>query len=66
MAGTTSRLPEHFEAKSPEEDFGVSELLSNAAGSPSPFGDTEYPVPHETLAYTHPSPENRPRMVDGR
>lgn len=66
MAGNTPRLPEQFEAEQHGENFDVSELLSEAAGSHSPFGDIEFPVPYETLSYVHPSPESRPRMADGR
>lgn len=65
MAGTTPRVPEQFKAENSHDDFDVSELLSNAAGAHSPFGELEYPVPHETLTYTHPGPESRPRMADG-
>ncbi len=67
MAGTAPRLPEQF--RKPEfvdEHFNVSELVSDAAGAHSPFGDTEFPQPVEQLLYTHPTPENRPNLADGR
>lgn len=66
MAGSTPRLPEQFVAERKNDDFDVSELLSDAAGAHSPFGDLEFPVPFDLLSYTHPSPENRPHMADGR
>jgi hypothetical protein len=69
MAGTTPRLPEQFRRDRDEDhlvDFTVSELMSDAAGSHSPFGDIEFPVPAETLIYQHPRPEDRPHLTDGR
>ena len=66
MAGTAPRLPEQFHPReSHTVDFQVSELMSDAAGSHSPFGDTEFPVPTETLQYVHPTSENRPNLADG-
>ena len=42
----------------------VNELLSNKAGSQSPFGDDiTFPLPVELLHYTHPGPENRPYLA---
>lgn len=58
------RLPEQFRAAD-DSDFRVSELVSDAAGAHSPFGDTEFPMPLDKLIYTHPGPENRPRLADG-
>jgi hypothetical protein len=66
MAGTAPRLPEQFHPREDHTvDFQVSELVSDAAGSHSPFGDTEFPVPVDKLLYAHPSPENRPNLADG-
>jgi hypothetical protein len=66
MAGTAPRLPEQFRSASHAIDFNVSELVSDAAGAHSPFGDTEFPVPLETLLYRHPSAADRPHLADGR
>ena len=66
MAGTTPRLPEQFRSPSEASDFNVSELVSDAAGSHSPFGDIEFPVPVHTLLYKHPTPKDRPKLADGR
>jgi hypothetical protein len=66
MAGTAPRLPEQFRSASQAIDFNVSELVSDAAGAHSPFGSTEFPLPVEKLAYTHPRPEDRPHLADGR
>jgi len=42
----------------------VNELLSNKAGSQSPFGDDiTFPLPVESLYYHHPGPENRPYLA---
>jgi hypothetical protein len=36
-------------------EHAVSELAASRAGGLSPFGEyTEFPVPAETLPYTHP------------
>ena len=66
MAGNMPRLPEQFEADQHDNDFTVSELMSDAAGSHSPFGDVEFPVPYQTLTYYHPAPGERPNLADGR
>jgi hypothetical protein len=71
MVGTSPRLPEQFRDPaghgSQDDDFNVSELVSEAAGAHSPFGDLEYPVPAELLAfYHHPTPAERPRLANGR
>lgn len=66
MAGTAPRLPEqYFPRESHTVEFQVSELVSDAAGAHSPFGDTEFPVPADTLLYVHPTAENRPNLADG-
>ncbi len=67
MASTAPRLPEQFRA-APVNDFQVSELAADQAGSLSPFGtDVEFPLPVEKLNYTHPSPADRPHLAgDGR
>lgn len=42
----------------------VNELLSNKAGSQSPFGDdVTFPLPVDELYYDHPGPENRPHLA---
>ncbi|HEV7205909.1 MAG TPA: hypothetical protein VGN18_14965 [Jatrophihabitans sp.] len=66
MAGTAPRLPEQFRKDTQDPDFHVSELVSDAAGAHSPFGNTEFPVPVEQLFYRHPTPANRPHLADGR
>jgi hypothetical protein len=66
MAGTAPRLPEPFRSAPHAIDFQVSELVSDAAGAHSPFGDIEFPVLPETLLYRHPSPADRPHLADGR
>ena len=62
MAGTTPRLPEQFRTESNHDDFQVSELVSEAAGAHSPFGNLEFPLPVSALTYEHPRPENRPNL----
>ena len=50
----TSCYPEH----------PVNELLSNKPGSQSPFGDDiTFPLPVESLYYSHPGPDNRPHLA---
>jgi hypothetical protein len=67
MAGIAPRSPEQFRNNDDDgDDFDVSELLSEASGAHSPFGDTEFPMPVEQLFYVHPAPENRPNLADGR
>jgi hypothetical protein len=66
MAGTAPRLPEQFRSASHAVDFQVSELISDAAGAHSPFGDTEFPMPVEKLTYQHAVPAERPHLADGR
>jgi hypothetical protein len=65
MAATAPRLPEQFRDDSHVVDFQVSELVSEAAGAHSPFGDLEFPVPPEALSYVHPGPDARPNLVEG-
>jgi hypothetical protein len=66
MAGTTPRLPEMFRPQSDHSDFVVSELVSDATGSHSPWGDIEIPMPVEKIWYRHPGPEARPHLAEGR
>ena len=67
MAGTSPRLPEQFRTNDDRDpDFHVSELVSDAAGAHSPFGDTEFPMPVDALNYVHPRPADRPNLADGR
>ena len=47
-----------------DPEHPVNELLSNKAGSQSPFGDDiTFPLPVELLHYAHPGPENRPYLA---
>jgi hypothetical protein len=66
MAGTAPRLPEQFRDPAEHDDFVVSELVSDAAGAHSPYGDVEFPQPVEKLLYRHPIPAERPRLAGGR
>ena len=67
MASNTPRLPEPYVDRTAHVvEFQVSELVSDATGAHSPFGDTEFPLPPETLTYDHPGPQNRPHLADGR
>lgn len=67
MAGTAPRLPEQFRSASSHTiDFTVSELVSDAPGAHSPFGDLEFPLPVEKLLYDHPTRAERPHLADGR
>lgn len=66
MAGTAPRLPELFRTAPEQLDFHVSELVSDAAGSHSPFGDLEFPLPVAQLLYSHPTRSERPRLAEGR
>jgi hypothetical protein len=66
MAGTAPRTPEQFRSGPIPIDFTVSELVSDAAGSHSPFGDLEFPLPVDKLRYRHPKPDERPHLADGR
>ncbi|HEX3335249.1 MAG TPA: hypothetical protein VHS54_02235 [Jatrophihabitans sp.] len=66
MAGTAPRRPEQFRSAPAAIDFNVSELVSDAAGAHSPFGDTRFPLPADKLRYDHPEPKNRPHLADGR
>jgi hypothetical protein len=44
----------------------VNELLSQKAGSQSPFGDDiTFPLPVEDLYYKHPGPADRPHLAGG-
>lgn len=69
MAGTSPRPPEqyyHYEQPA-IQDFHVNELAADQAGGLSPFGpETEFPLPIDKITYTHPGPEARPRLADGR
>lgn len=65
MAGTSPRLPEQFRSPS-SIDFTVSELVSDAAGAHSPFGDLEFPLPVNKILYRHPTPAERPHLANGR
>ncbi|MEO6702124.1 MAG: hypothetical protein ABI140_10765 [Jatrophihabitantaceae bacterium] len=62
MAGTVS--PQSQPSGSWDElypEHPVNELLSNKAGSQSPFGDDiQFPLPVTSLYYSHPGPDNLP------
>jgi len=68
MASTTPRLPEQY-GTTPSHvptDFHVGEFTSSLAGSLSPFGpELQFPLPIDKIVYTHPSPADRPNLVDG-
>jgi hypothetical protein len=66
MAGTAPRIPEQFRPAYQRIDFTVSELISEAAGSHSPFGELDFPLPVDRLDYHHPTPAERPHLADGR
>lgn len=66
MAGTAPRLPEQFRGSARVVDFTVSELVSDASGAHSPYGNLMFPLPVEKLRYTHPKPEERPHLAEGR
>jgi hypothetical protein len=66
MAGIAPRSPEEFRSATLVIDFSVSELVSDAAGSHSPYGDLEFPLPPSRLDYDHPKPAERPHLADGR
>jgi hypothetical protein len=69
MAGTSPRPAEQYYHQEPLalEDFHVNELASDQAGGLSPFGpEMEFPLPIDKINYTHPGPEARPRLADGR
>jgi hypothetical protein len=66
MAGTAPRVPEQFRPAHQPIDFSVSELVSDAAGSHSPFGELDFPLPVERLDYRHPTLAERPHLADGR
>lgn len=66
MASTAPRLPEQYRPRSEDhsaQDFTVSELVSEAAGAHSPYGDVVFPMPVSELDYVHPKPENLPNLL---
>lgn len=70
MAGTSPRPPEQFYYREPQQteltDFRVNELAADQAGGLSPYGpDRQFPLPLDRILYTHPSPDDRPRLADG-
>jgi succinate dehydrogenase / fumarate reductase, iron-sulfur subunit len=69
MASTARRVPEQYRTATVLHvgDFHVDELAADMAGSLSPFGpEVEFPLPVEKLRYTHPGPDARPHLADGR
>lgn len=66
MASTAPRLPEQYRPRTEQhgdDDFTVSELVSDAPGAHSPFGDVEFPMPVSELDYIHPGPESLPNLL---
>lgn len=69
MASTDPQLPEQRPQTTPVvvAQFHVNELAADLAGSLSPFGpEMEFPLPVDKLRYTHPGPQDRPHLADGR
>jgi hypothetical protein len=69
MAKIAPRAPEQYRSSTTTHvgDFHVSEFAADMAGSLSPFGpDTEFPLPVDKLRYTHPGPDARPHLAEGR
>ena len=66
MAGTEPRRPEQFRNEHLPVDFTVSELVSDASGAHSPFGDLDFPLPVEKLFYKHPTRAARPHLAGER
>lgn len=68
MAGTSPRLPEQYHHQEAVNlDFNVNELAADQAGSLSPFGpELQFPLPLDKIRYSHPTPEDRPHLADGR
>lgn len=68
MASSNPRTPEQFRAsEAQEDDFHVNELAADKAGAMSPYGtELEFPLALDKIRYTHPSPEDRPHLADGR
>lgn len=63
MAGNDQRssLQPQTQWQDSYAEHPVNELLSDKAGSQSPFGDDViFPLPVEELFYDHPGPESRP------
>lgn len=60
-------MPDTPTARRPEDehggDFDVSELVSPTAGSSSPFGDVEFPLPVKATGYIHPGRHERPNLA---
>ena len=60
-------MPDTPTARRPEDDqgdeFHVSELVSPVAGSSSPFGEIEFPLPVRATGYVHPGRRERPNLA---
>lgn len=60
-------MPDTPTARQPEDEHGgefdVSELVSPVAGSSSPFGDVEFPLPLDATGYVHPGRRERPFLA---
>lgn len=58
MSGVAEKNKNHYVDNGwPEvhgDEHAVSELATDRTGALSPFGELEFPVPAETLPYTHP------------
>ncbi|HWE88490.1 MAG TPA: hypothetical protein VG317_03385 [Pseudonocardiaceae bacterium] len=48
------RVDPHWPAGEGDHDHPVTELAADRQGSLSPFGELTFPLPAETLPYTHP------------
>lgn len=46
-----------------DDEFHVSELVSPTAGSSSPFGELEFPLPVAATGYVHPGRRERPNLA---
>ncbi|HSY16662.1 MAG TPA: hypothetical protein VK816_11800 [Jatrophihabitantaceae bacterium] len=66
MTGSADKTTASYRFNNPVPPTGyhVSELIAEAAGSMSPFGeDVEFPLPYETLGYVHPGRAERPNLA---
>ncbi|MFC5137746.1 hypothetical protein ACFPK1_05850 [Actinomycetospora rhizophila] len=56
---TSEEVPPRQDPWWPEVEGGhpITELMAPTQGSPSPFGETEFPLPADQLGYEHPVTE---------
>ena len=66
MASNDDETPDRSDATVPRQDpywpqveggHPITELMAPTQGSPSPFGDAEFPLPADQLGYEHPVTE---------